>query len=211
VTAEEARQLADALGLGENVKRVVADAPPPSDQQLVALRSILRTALDASGGADANTDAAATRSTTTDPTKSGRFVVPDDTAATGRAREPDALPPWSHECETCRRADTEGWTGLNDAAHCHSCHYTWTSKRAAHCPACCEHFTSYSASDLHDGPDGCIPPATVPGLVLAADGRTWRLADQSRLPISAASPGDSAPETGAVECAVVVVPEAVAS
>jgi hypothetical protein len=117
-------------------------------------------------------------------------------------------------CDLCAHTDAHGWHGIDGAAHCHDCHLTWRSRRAAHCPACCEHFTSYSASDLHDGPDGCVLPATVPGLALAADGCTWKLADQSRLPKSAASSGDSAPEMGAVgtgcpvavEHAAVVVP-----
>src|SRR5215510_2887066 len=93
------------------------------------------------------------------------------------------LPPWSHDCEACRRTDVEGFTGLpSGTAHCGWCHFEWTSHQAAHCPACCAHFTSYSASDEHEGEGGCLDPATVPSLALAADGVTWRLADQSRLP-----------------------------
>jgi hypothetical protein len=93
-------------------------------------------------------------------------------------------------CFMCRLTDLLGWHGFPGAAHCGTCHVTWTSKRAAHCPACCEHFTSYSASDLHDGPNGCIPPEEVPGLMLAADGLSWRRADTHTRAISA--PGSAA-------------------
>jgi hypothetical protein len=86
--------------------------------------------------------------------------------------------PWSTDCSACAHTLTEGWTGL-EGAHCHSCHLSWTSRRAAHCPTCCAHFTSYSASDRHDGPNGCIPPSQVAGVKLAADGRSWRLARES--------------------------------
>src|SRR5262245_25815016 len=110
-----------------------------------------------------------------------------------RGARDTALPPWSHECEPCRRADTEGYTGLGDAAHCHDCHLTWTSRQAAHCAGCCEQFTSYSAADEHDGERGCLPPREVPSLTLAADGRTWKRADQSRLPRRAATSGVAAP------------------
>jgi len=99
-------------------------------------------------------------------------------------------------CEDCVDADTFGWHGIDGAAHCHDCHLTWTSKRAAHCPACCCHFTSYSAADLHDGPNGCIRPAEVEGLKPAADGFSWRRADERTRAVSAPGSGvvaESAP------------------
>jgi hypothetical protein len=80
-------------------------------------------------------------------------------------------------CQSCVHTDQHGWHGIEGSAHCHSCHLTWKSKRAAHCPTCCEHFTSYSASDLHDGPNGCLNPSEIPGLKRAADGHSWRCAD----------------------------------
>jgi hypothetical protein len=79
-------------------------------------------------------------------------------------------------CLACVRIGRDGWHGMDGEAHCHDCHHTWTSRRAAHCPACCRHFTSYSSSDLHDGPKGCLDPERVEGLVLADDGFSWRLA-----------------------------------
>jgi hypothetical protein len=89
------------------------------------------------------------------------------------------------ECPECAHTDKHGWHGIEGAAHCHDCHLTWTSKRAAHCPACCAHFTSYTASDLHDGRNGCIQPAEVPGLRRAADGKSWALARDVGVSISA--------------------------
>lgn len=86
------------------------------------------------------------------------------------------LKAWTRECAECASTLDHGWTGRDDGAHCHDCHRTWTSCRAAHCPECHEHFTSYSASDHHDGREGCIPPAEVRALRRAADGRAWRLA-----------------------------------
>jgi hypothetical protein len=88
-------------------------------------------------------------------------------------------------CVACAHTDATGWHGVDGATHCHSCHLTWTSRRAAHCPVCCEHFTSYSASDLHDAPNGCIPPAEVEGLKLAADGFSWRRTDEHTRAVSA--------------------------
>src|SRR5262249_22896360 len=99
-------------------------------------------------------------------------------------------------------------------------HFGWTSHQAAHCPNpdCCEHFTSISAADEHDGPDGCLDPSTVPTLALCADGRTWKLADQSRLPGRGVRSGVGAPTAitvavktlPVVEQHFVVVPEMVA-
>ena len=88
-------------------------------------------------------------------------------------------------CEACSHTDGNGWHGIDGAAHRHDCHLAWTSKRAAHCPACCEHFTSYSAADLHDGPNGCITAVEVEGLKLAADGFSWRRADEHTRAVSA--------------------------
>jgi hypothetical protein len=91
------------------------------------------------------------------------------------------------DCALCTHTEEHGWHGINGAAHCHTCHLTWTSRRAAHCPKCCAHFTSYSAADLHDrGCEvGCWPCAEVPGLTLAADGQSWRLARDPGASISA--------------------------
>jgi hypothetical protein len=88
-------------------------------------------------------------------------------------------------CQACAHNDRHGWTGLEGQAHCADCHWTWRSRRAAHCPSCCSHFTSYTASDLHDGPTGCIPPAEIDGLKLAVDGYSWRCADTHTQAISA--------------------------
>jgi len=126
------------------------------------------------------------------------LAVSDSTAPDSDVKDRGRLAPWSHACEPCRRADTEGWHGVEGAAHCAECHKTWRSQRATHCAQCCCHFSSYSASDLHDGLHGCLDPAEIPGLKLAADGFSWCLADQSRLPVSAASSGVAAPDSVAV-------------
>jgi hypothetical protein len=76
-------------------------------------------------------------------------------------------------CSACAHIDKHGWHGIEGSAHCHDCHHTWTSKRAAHCPTCCEHFTSYTASDLHDGPNGCRNPAEIPELAWSDTFQAW--------------------------------------
>lgn len=57
------------------------------------------------------------------------------------------------------------------------CGKTWSGKRAEHCPACCETFSSPSAGDKHRtggyGNRVCRPPAEV-GLVLRdKSGPVW--------------------------------------
>jgi hypothetical protein len=98
-------------------------------------------------------------------------------------------------CALCRHTDEHGWHGVEGAAHCSDCHLTWRSKRAAHCPICCEHFTSYSAAILHESPNGCWPPEEVPALKLARDRYSWRRADEHGAAISAPGSADPPDET----------------
>jgi hypothetical protein len=76
-------------------------------------------------------------------------------------------------CPACAHTDRHGWHGIEGHAHCHDCHHTWKSKRAAYCPTCCEHFTSYTASDLYDGPNGCIDPREIPELAWSDHYEAW--------------------------------------
>jgi hypothetical protein len=115
-------------------------------------------------------------------TRSGAPHGDATTAAAAQSNHDDGS---TITCEACVSTERHGWHGIDGAAHCHDCHLTWTSKRAAHCPVCCCHFTSYSAADLHDGPNGCLPPAEVEGLKLAADGFSWRRADEHTWAVSA--------------------------
>jgi hypothetical protein len=104
---------------------------------------------------------------------------------------PAALEPWSRSCAECAHTLDHGWTGVEGAAHCHECHHSWRSRRAAHCTRCCRTFTSYSAADEHDHELGCLHPAGVPTLTLAADRRSYRLAREPSISArrSGRSPG----------------------
>jgi hypothetical protein len=88
-------------------------------------------------------------------------------------------------CSACAHTDAHGWHGLEGSAHCHDCHHTWKSKRAAHCPTCCEQFTSYSTSDLHDGSNGCIDPNEIPELTWSTTYKAWTTVTdlQARFPL----------------------------
>jgi hypothetical protein len=87
-------------------------------------------------------------------------------------------------CPACTHTDQHGWHGIEGSAHCHQCHLTWKSKRAAHCPTCCSHFTSYTASDRHDGPNGCIDPNDIPQLAWSNTYKAWTVtALQARFPL----------------------------
>jgi len=76
-------------------------------------------------------------------------------------------------CALCAHTDEYGWHGVEGAAHCHDCHWTWRGKAICHCPACCQTFGSISASDFHDGEAGCLNPAEIPGLMWSERKRAW--------------------------------------
>jgi hypothetical protein len=76
-------------------------------------------------------------------------------------------------CSACTHVDLDGWTGLEGQAHCSDCHWSWQRKRAAHCPSCHEQFSSYSASDWHDTPQGCRDPNDIPELTWSTTFKAW--------------------------------------
>jgi hypothetical protein len=53
--------------------------------------------------------------------------------------------------------------------YCHDCKRRWSGLAEAHCAACCQHFTSDSAFDMHQRltktGSKCLPPSAV-GLVI---------------------------------------------
>jgi hypothetical protein len=65
---------------------------------------------------------------------------------------------------------------------CPACHLSWTSTTHAHCAACCRHFSSERAFDLHqrtakDGRTVCRNPERLRGRNrLVLEDRTWALA-----------------------------------
>jgi hypothetical protein len=118
----------------------------------------------------------------------------------------------------CAHTDATGWHGVEGAAHCHDggCHLTWRGRRSCHCPLCHHQFGSISASDFHDGPNGCLNPAEVPALMWSERFQAWvrrpsadlqrliRARAEGRQPIQIEVPATGRPVV--VENAVVVVP-----
>jgi hypothetical protein len=83
-------------------------------------------------------------------------------------------------CSVCAYAASHGWWGPNHrGTHCRMCHRSWTAKRAAHCPVCCEHFATDATAQLHwaGGSYGArhLDPRAVPSLVQDCDG-VWHMA-----------------------------------
>jgi hypothetical protein len=88
-------------------------------------------------------------------------------------------------CPRCQHAKAHGWWGPpRGLAHCRKCHRDWRGTAQAHCVTCCQHFSTYSAADLHLTRTGCRPPDQVltkigaPSLMLDHDkhGAIWRWA-----------------------------------
>lgn len=70
------------------------------------------------------------------------------------------------DCDMCANRERDGWWGLGGNTHCRGCHRTWKmTTKQAHCTACCAHFSSPSAFDLHlrgiDEALTCRDPGTV--------------------------------------------------
>lgn len=53
-------------------------------------------------------------------------------------------------CPTCTYARAHGWWGPDHrGTHCGNCHFSWTSRKEAHCSVCHEHFASVTAAEEH--------------------------------------------------------------
>lgn len=63
-------------------------------------------------------------------------------------------------CTVCEETDRVGWL-TQSGSHCRDCHRSWTSKKQAHCPTCCAHFSTPNLFDAHLLARGCQDPATV--------------------------------------------------